>query len=108
MSEQAEIIFEDDEKWIDLSLLTKGTYIRDGKTIFYYQFPRPCEYENDTLHTQLRIALRAVGKKITKVVCHYEKICQPIQIEYHTDITEEEEENMTKLHNNYCSTIFED
>lgn len=59
------------------------------------------------LHYNLRLALRAVGHKITKVETYYNDDYKCVGEWYYTTITEKEGEAMTLRWNEYCD-IFEE
>jgi len=91
-----------DDAWIDLCCMLEETgYLRDCAWFhFQYDFENN-ERHNPTLIYNLRVALRAVGHKITNI--HY-TLCgnEPFQVEITTTIPRDEWSVAKVLYENWC------
>ena len=97
------------EKWIDLCSLISSSTIEDGKLVAYFQYhednPEPLYC---TLTYQFRVALRAVGHKITKIKSLLTDDLECKMKEYVTTITKEESDKMTKAYNAWIVGVSEE
>lgn len=114
----------DNELWIDLACLIRTPKsfpyrIEDGFMCIIYNYTEQTPVD-DTVLYNLRLALRAVGHKITKIEEHYLEKKVTIQHtkqsystpelnkrEFYTTITKEETELMIKLWRKYISDVLE-
>lgn len=82
---------DDDEKkelWIDLQSLMQCSTRENGYVVLYYQYNKDHPYPvNNTNTYQLRVALRALGYKITKYITYMDELDIKM-IEYRTNIPE--------------------
>ena len=87
---------------IDVASLITSSYIENGFVVIFNQYcetyPEPSD---NTYHYSLRVALRAIGHKITKHEKQYDDNCNCSMKKFFTTITEQEGELITKLWNEY-------
>ena len=97
-----------DEYWIDLyTLVEYATVAPNGLVDFFYQFDSemPEIRPNATYH--LRLALRKVGKKITKIERYIDNDFIIKHETFYTDITEDEWTKATTMSNLWTDKITE-
>jgi hypothetical protein len=98
------------ELWIDLhSLITTSSFDGDSDCMVAdYHYERddgslePCD---DTLIYKLRIALRAVGHKITKISSGFNTQYRCVWKEIYTTVNKSEWEESTKLYNTWVNEV---
>jgi hypothetical protein len=94
------------ELWIDLKALVSSSHAQDGFTVIYYQYseehPEPL-YDHITYG--LRVALRAVKHKITKIEHMYRPDLTCVMKSYVTDIPHAVWEEKTKLWNEWIGGV---
>jgi hypothetical protein len=73
------------ELWIDLLSLVSSSCTEKGFTTIYYQYYKD-ENRDETLTYTLRVALRALGYKITKIECVYDDNLNLRLKSYYTNI----------------------
>jgi hypothetical protein len=96
-----------DELWIDLqSLISCSSYDEGFLTIYYQYNENHKEPADDTITYCLRKALRAVGRKITRVETYYNDDYECVMKSYYTSVTKEEGEYSCKLWNDYVGETF--
>ena len=94
------------ELWIDLKALVSSSHSQDGFTVIYYQYsdehPEPL-YDHITY--ALRVALRAVKHKITKIEYVYKHDLTCSMKSYVTDIPSAVWDEKTKLWNTWVGGV---
>jgi hypothetical protein len=96
------------ELWIDLECLGLSSHQEDGYVVFYEEFndEHPEPFPNLTWYS-LRIALRALGYKVTKRVSVLRDL-QAIFVSYHTNISQEIHQKATQVYNSHVDEICEE
>jgi len=91
-----------DDAWIDLCCMLEGTGYYHDCAWFYFQYDlEEGERHNDTLIYNLRVAVRAVGHKITNI--NY-GLCgdNVFEVDITTTIPRDEWKVATVLYENWC------
>jgi hypothetical protein len=97
-----------DDAWIDLMCLIQSSTIKDGLWNIYYCYARGEDDYDETLRYKLRVALRAVGHKITKYKYVYDSSDQIRVFDVWTTVTEEELKHATKLYKDWDEDVDEE
>lgn len=94
------------ELWIDLHTLVESASFDTGFVCFDYDFTN--HYMDESIIYNVRIALRSLGYKITKIKNHINSHYRCIFLEIFTNITKEDWEPTTPIYNDYVKDIYED
>jgi hypothetical protein len=93
-----------DDAWIDLQSLIHSSTIKDGLVNLYYAYDSDGRYD-ESLRYKLRVALRAVGHKITKYKYAFDRNLKVVLFDVYTTITKEEDDRMTKLYKDWLEEV---
>jgi len=96
-----------DDLWIDLSSLISSSMNENGFMVIYYEYDENDPIDN-MIYYNLRLALRAVGHKITKTENSIDENYKPTFVSYYTTITEQQHDMMTAIWNKHCEETMED
>jgi hypothetical protein len=88
------------EEWIDLVSLVESTTYQQGKIVFYFEYKED-ETADRTLRYKLRVAIRSVGHKITKLVSYFYPNGNLHMLEIRTTITDKEFDDAIKMYNKW-------
>ncbi len=96
------------ELWIDLHTLFSCSNYENEYLVLNYDYTLEKEPNDDTTHYSLRVALRALGHKITKIKVNFDDEGNAIFKSYYTSINREEGEEATEMWNKYAGEIYEE
>jgi hypothetical protein len=99
------------EAWIDLECLSQSATIENGFAVLYWEYCNrdgSIDPEDHTLRYKLRVALRAVGHKITKYITTYNDDGKLTFLEVVTSITEDEYMEAGRLYNKWVGETQEE
>lgn len=96
-----------DEAWIDFeSLTTSGFIDHDNLMTFYFEYDEDEKYDQ-TIKFKMRLAVRAVGHKITRMEKRFNKNGDLYIIYFKTTITVDEATRAMKLYNDWLGEVEE-
>jgi len=94
-----------DDAWIDLDCLINCSTYEDDLLVIHWQRVVAGNDYNGTVAYNLRKALRAVGHRFTSSKPVIDENCTVVQVSFETTVTKEEGERMSRLYNEWVSTI---
>jgi hypothetical protein len=105
-----ELQMSNQEEWIDVATLSGSSAItKEGFAVLYWNYDSDLNEKHDeTLRYKLRVALRGVGHKITKVITTYDSDNETVvAIGFITTITKDEWDEANRLYNEWVDETHE-
>lgn len=98
----------DSELWVDLLSLVSSSCVENGFITIYYQYVKNSLGADETITYALRVALRALKYKITKIECIYNDECELRQKSYFTNIPPDIWNDARKLESEWIQETYVD